>query len=235
MRRSLEDMAALRLLNGGPTALLTTRWRDKTNVMPVIWMTQLSAQPTMIGVAINPARFTHDLVRYAEQFALNFPARDLLNHTHYFGSVSGEDVGKIELSKLATFNASKVDVPLLENCVAWIECGLEDTMRIGDHTLFIGRVLAVQGEEESFGDAWLIEDFEYRPLHYLGRDRYATLRDVLQAELRTDEEGAIELAESDDERERRGLQQCRRHRRLPAEGGEVEGCWNASCHEQRQQ
>jgi len=218
MRRSLEEMAALRLLNGGPTALLTTRWRDKTNVMPVIWMTQVSARPTMIAVAINPARFTHDMVRYAEQFALNFPARDLLNHVHYFGSVTGEDVGKIELSKLATFNASEVDAPLLENCVAWIECGLEDTMRIGDHTLFIGRVLVVQAEEESFDDSWLIEDSEYRPLHYLGRDRYATLGKVLQGELRTDDEGTIELAESTEEREQREEAEAKDRERREKEG-----------------
>lgn len=211
-------MAALRLLNGGPTALLTTRWRNKTNVMPVIWMTQLSARPPLIGVAINPARFTHDMVRYAEQFALNFPARDLLNHTHYFGSVTGEDVGKIELSKLATFSGSKVDAPLLENCVAWIECGVEDTMRIGDHTLFIGRVLVVQAEEESFEDAWLIEDVEYRPLHYLGRDRYATLGDVHRGELRIDDEGTIELAESVEERERREEEEAKERERREKEG-----------------
>jgi flavin reductase (DIM6/NTAB) family NADH-FMN oxidoreductase RutF len=158
------------------------------------------------------------MVQYAEQFALNFPARDLLNHTHYFGTVSGEDVGKIELSKLATFRASKVDAPLLENCVAWIECGLEDTMRIGDHTLFIGRVLVVQADEEAFEDAWLIDDAEYRPLHYLGRDRYAVLRDVFQAELRTDDEGTIELTESTDEREQREEAEAKERERRGTEG-----------------
>lgn len=218
MRRSLDESAALRLLNGGPTALLTTRWRNQTNVMPAIWMTQLSARPPLIGVAINPARFTHDMVQFAEQFALNFPARDLLNHTHFFGTVSGDNVGKIELSKLATFRASKVDAPLLENCVAWIECGLEDTMRIGDHTLFIGRVLVVQADEEAFDDAWLIDDVEYRPLHYLGRDRYSILREVLTAELRTTDDGAIELTESQDERERREQAEAMERERREREG-----------------
>ena len=218
MRRSLDESAALRLLNGGPTALLTTRWRNQTNVMPAIWMTQLSARPPLIGVAINPARFTHDMVQFAEQFALNFPARDLLNHTHFFGTVSGDNVGKIELSKLATFRASKVDAPLLENCVAWIECGLEDTMRIGDHTLFIGRVLVVQADEEAFDDAWLIDDVEYRPLHYLGRDRYSILREVLTAVLRTTDDGAIELTESQDERERREQAEAMERERREREG-----------------
>lgn len=223
MRRSLEEIAALRLLNGGPVALVTTRWRDATNVMPAIWMTQLSHRPPLIGVAVNPARFTHDMIRYAEQFALNFPARDLVDHTHYFGTVSGEDVNKLEISKLATFKASKVEAPLIENCIAWIECGVEDAMRIGDHTLFIGNVLAVQADEEAFEEAWKLEDQDYRPLHYLGANRYAILREAMEAELRTTEEGEIELGETKEEREKREEAEAKERERRQREGLDEEG------------
>ena len=202
-RRTLDPLDALRLLNGGPVLLVTTRWRDETDVMPAIYYSQLSRTPPLIGVAVHPARHTHDMIRFSEQFALNFPARDLLNHTHYFGAVSGDNVGKLELAKLATFRASKIDAPLIENCVAWIECSLEDSYRIGDHTLFVGRVLVVQAEKEAFDETWLLEDPQYRPLHYLGTDRYAVLAERLQAELRTTDEGAIEFAESREEREQR--------------------------------
>ena len=37
MRRTLELAEALRLLDGGPVVLVTTRWRDQTDVMPAIW------------------------------------------------------------------------------------------------------------------------------------------------------------------------------------------------------
>ena len=223
MRRLLEEVSALRLLNGGPVALLTTRWRDETNVMPAIWTMPLSHTPPLIGVAVNPARFTHDMIQYSEQFALNFPARDLLNHTQYFGSVSGEDVGKLENAKLATFRASKVDAPLLENCVAWIECGVEDAMRIGDHTLFIGRVLVVQADEEAFEETWKLDDVEYRPLHYLGGKRYAILREAMEAELRTTEEGAIELGETKEEREQREEAEAKEREFREREGLDEEG------------
>src|SRR5574341_1634402 len=108
MPRTLEPQNALRLLNGGPVALVTTRWRDQTNVMPAIWTAPVSRTPPLVIVAVNPSRHTHDMIRFSEEFALNFPARDLLNHTHYFGAVSGENVGKLELSKLPTFKATKV-------------------------------------------------------------------------------------------------------------------------------
>lgn len=218
MRRSLELTDALRLLNGGPVALVTTRWRDQTDVMPAIWTSPLSRTPPLVGVAVHPSRHTHDMIRFSEEFALNFPARDLLNHTHYFGAVSGRDLNKLELAKLPTFKASKVSAPLIEGCVAWVECGLEDALRVGDHTLFVGRVLVVQAEAEAFDETWLVGDAEYRPLHYLGLDRYALLGERLQAQLRTTEEGAIELGETPEERERREEDEAREEERRQREG-----------------
>ena len=219
MRRTLEVTDALRLLNGGPVTLVTTRWRDQEDVMPAIWTAPLSHKPPLVGVAVHPSRHTHDLIRFAEQFALNFPGKDLVNHTHYFGVMSGRDVDKLDISKLRTFKASKVDAPLIDGCIAYIECGLEDALRIGDHTLFVGRALVVEAESESFDETWLVEERDYLPLHYLGLDRYAVLGERLQAELRTTEEGEIELAaETRDERERREEEEARERERAEREG-----------------
>jgi flavin reductase (DIM6/NTAB) family NADH-FMN oxidoreductase RutF len=218
MRRTLDTTEALRLLDGGPLVLVTTRWRDQTDVMPAAWTAPVSHRPPLIGVAVHPSRYTHDMIRFSEQFALNFPGRDLMNHAHYFGVVSGRDVDKLDLSKLQTFGAEKVDAPLIQGCLAYIECGVEDALRIGDHTLFVGRPLAVQAESEAFDETWLVGDPDYRPLHYLGIDRYAVLGERLQAELRTTEEGAIELAESAEERERREEEEALERERREREG-----------------
>lgn len=218
MRRTLEITEALRLLDGGPLVLVTTRWRDQTDVMPAAWTAPVSHRPPLIGVAVHPSRHTHDMIRFSEQFALNFPGRDLMNHAHYFGVVSGRDVDKLGLSKLPTFAAEKVDAPLIQGCLAYIECGVEDALRIGDHTLFVGRPLAVQAESEAFDETWLLADPDYRPLHYLGIDRYAVLGERLQAELRTTEEGTIELAETVEERERREEEEALERERRQREG-----------------
>ena len=218
MRRNLEPQDALRLLGGGPLALVTTRWRTQTDVMPAIWTAPLSRTPPLVGVVVNPARHTHDMIRFGEEFALNFPGRDLMNHAHYFGAVSGRDVNKLELAKLPTFKATKVSAPLIDGCLAYVECSLQDALRIGDHTLFVGRVLAVQAEKEAFDETWLIESQEYRPLHYLGIDRYAVLGQRLQAELRTTDEGTIDLAEAAEERERREEEEARERERVQREG-----------------
>ena len=217
MRRTIEPHDALRLLNGGPVALITTRFRNETNVMPAIWTVSLSRRPPLIGVAVNPSRHTHDMLRFAEEFALNFPGRDLLDHTLLRRRLRRE-LGKLELAKLPTFKASKISAPLIENCLAHIECSLDDALRLGDHPFFVGRVLAVQAEPEAFDQTWLLEDSDYRPLHYLGGDRYGVLAGRLTAELRTSEEGAIELAESQDERERREEEEAKEEERRRREG-----------------
>jgi flavin reductase (DIM6/NTAB) family NADH-FMN oxidoreductase RutF len=219
-RRTLDPTDALRLLNGGPVALVTTRFRDQTDVMPAIWMTPLSRTPPLIGLAVNPSRHTHDMIRFSEEFALNFPARDMLNHTHYFGAVSGRDVTKLDLAKLETFHASKLEAPLIEGCVGWIECGVEDSYRLGDHTLFIGRVLVVQVDPEAFEESWAVADIDYRPLHYLGGDRYGILGESLRGVLRTSDDGAIELGETEEEREKREEEEALEAERRRREGEE---------------
>jgi flavin reductase (DIM6/NTAB) family NADH-FMN oxidoreductase RutF len=218
MRRTLDPADSMRLLNGGPVALVTTRWRDQTDVMPAIWHTPLSRTPPLVGVVVHPGRHTHDMIRFSEQFALNFPARDLINHVQYFGTVSGDNVGKLDLAKLPTFNSSKIEVPLIESCVAWIECSLVDTFPVGDHTLFVGDVLVVQAEEQAFDETWRLDDPAYRPLHYLGLDRYAVLGGPLHAELRTDDEGTIDLADSQEDRERREEADAREREQRQREG-----------------
>jgi flavin reductase (DIM6/NTAB) family NADH-FMN oxidoreductase RutF len=203
MRRNLGELDARRLLAGAPVVLVTTRWHGVDNVMPVAWNMPLSHEPPLLGIAVHPSRHTYDMIRFSEQFALNFPGRLLMNHVQYLGIVSGREVQKIDVTKLPTFKAQRVDVPLLEGCLAWVECAVEDILRLGDHHLFVGKVLAVQVERDAFEEAWLLADDDLKPLHYLGGDLYAVLGERQQAKLRTTDEGAIELEQTAEERERR--------------------------------
>jgi flavin reductase (DIM6/NTAB) family NADH-FMN oxidoreductase RutF len=183
MRHSIDERDARRLLGGGPVTLLSTAWHGAQNVMPAVFTTPLSIDPPLIGVAIHPARHSHDMVRFSEEFALNIPTRALLHHVQYLGSVSGAELNKFELTRLPTFKARRVAAPLLEGCVGWVECGVEDAYTIGDHTLFVGKVAAAAVEKDAFEETWLLADPEERPLHYLGLNHYALLDERLEARI----------------------------------------------------
>lgn len=215
MRHSLAEADARRLLAGGPVVLVTTAWHGNANVMPAAYVVPLSFDPPLLGLAVHPARHTHDMIRFSEEFALNVPGPRLLHHCQYLASVSGRDVNKLDLTRLPTFRARKVEAPLLEGCVGWIECGLHDAYRIGDHTLFIGLVAAAQVEKEAFEETWLLpEDEELRPLHYLGINYYAQLATRLEARI-----PQPEAEETVEEAIDQGVEQVEEEERRRSEGG----------------
>ena len=183
MRHTIAEIDARRLLGGGPVVLVSTAWRGNHNVMPAAFVTPLSIDPPLIGVAVHAARHTHDMIKYSEEFALNFPTRALLHHVQYLGSVSGRELNKLELTRLPTFRARRVDAPLLEGCVGWIECGVHDAYQIGDHTLFVGKVAAAQADSDAFDGTWLLGDPDERPLQYLGLNVYSLPGERMEARI----------------------------------------------------
>src|SRR5438477_11615174 len=114
MRHTIAETDARRLLGGSPVALVSTAWRGNHNVMPAVFVTPFSIDPPLIGVAVHPARHTHDMIKFSEEFALNIPTRQLLHHVQYLGSVTGAELDKLEQTPLPTLGARQVDAPSLE-------------------------------------------------------------------------------------------------------------------------
>ena len=222
MRHTISELEARRLLGGGPVVLVTTAWRGNYNVMPAAFVTPLSFDPPLIGLAVHPSRHTHDMIKYSEEFALNVPTRELLHHCQYLGSVTGRELNKFETTKLPTFRARRVDAPLLEGCVGYIECGVEDAFTVGDHTLFVGKVVAAaQADKEAFDETWLLTDPDLKPLHYLGLNYYALLDERLEARIPQPE--GESAAEEQVEQSDQGLREQREREAEEAERSRREG------------
>lgn len=182
----LEPVAAVRLLQPGPVGLLTSQHRADTNVMTVAWMMALSLDPPRIAVALHPDRLSHEYVSRSEFFALNIPTMDLLAAVHRCGIESGRDGDKFVASRLTPIDANELDLPLVEECVAHIECGVVERASFGDHDLFIGEPLAVAALDEAFKERWLVDGDAGQLIHHLRADYYAGLSKSYQA--RVDDE-----------------------------------------------
>jgi flavin reductase (DIM6/NTAB) family NADH-FMN oxidoreductase RutF len=187
MKRALELSDATRLLEPGPLALLTSRFRSADNVMTVAWLMPVSLDPPRLAVAVHPGRLTHEYVSKSEFFALNIPTAELLVQTHQCGLVSGQAGDKFIATGLSAVDAQVLELPLVGECVAHIECGLVGRASFGDHDLFIGEALAVTALDDAFDGRWLIESDAGRVLHHLRADYYAALSRPYQARA-TDEE-----------------------------------------------
>lgn len=207
------------MLNCGPLALVTTSWRAMANAAPIAWTAPLSINPPLVGCVIHPHRHTADMIRFSEEFAINIAGTKLLKHAAFLGSLSGLDHNKLESSGLDTFGAQRIDVPLLEGCLAWIECGLQDVVPIGDHSLFVGRVVRVQALDEAYAGNWLLERREFSPLTYIGGTKYAVVGDPLEATFEVDIHGRL-VTETAEEREERDEIAAREREQRASEGDE---------------
>lgn len=150
-------------------------YRDQPNVMAASWMLPLSFDPVYVGVAIHPGRLTHEFVTKAEHFAINIPTADLIAAVHLAGTISGREGDKFAAAGLTLADPLEVEAPLVAECVAHIECGVVERQTLGDHDLFVGRVLTVQALDEAFDAVWKVDDEAGQLLHHLGADRYAGL------------------------------------------------------------
>jgi flavin reductase (DIM6/NTAB) family NADH-FMN oxidoreductase RutF len=177
------NASAGRVLMGGPVALVTTTWRGASNVIPISWHMPVSSRPSIVAIALGQERHSTEMVKHAQEFAINIPTRTMLHHVQYLGTLSGEHIDKFEATQLETFAAQTITSPLIAGCCAWIECQVVEVFPVGDHFLVAGLVTAVRVDPRSFDDRWLVGDPDTRALHFLAGNRYSTLSGVLEARI----------------------------------------------------
>jgi flavin reductase (DIM6/NTAB) family NADH-FMN oxidoreductase RutF len=156
--------------------------------MTAAWMMPASLDPPLLAVAIHPGRLTHEYVSKSEFFAINIPNADLLSAVHACGMLTGRAGDKFAAARLTPVDAMQLELPLVGECVAHIECGVVNRAQFGDHDLFIAQPLSVVALDEAFNERWLVETDAGRIVHHLRADYYATLSRPYQATLDEEEE-----------------------------------------------
>ena len=175
------------MLAPGPIGLITSMYRDHPNVMTAAWMLPISLEPTLVGVAVQPSRMTHEFLTKTGYFAINIPTVDLISAVHLCGMHSGRDEDKFTAANLNAEVAAEIDAPLVSECVGHIECEVFDRLTLGDHDLFVGEVLSVSANDEAFAGMWDVQTEAGQLLHHLGADQYAGLAKAYRATLPEDE------------------------------------------------
>ena len=133
------------------TLLVTTDEEGCPNIMPVSWFMSCSDTPPMVAVAINIRRYTHHLIAEGGQFVLAFPAPGMGPDIWYSGTHSGREGEKFANLDFELRAAAEVNVPLVVGAVANLECRLVKRMLTGDHTIFVGEIVAAHTDDEAPG------------------------------------------------------------------------------------
>ena len=156
-----------KLMSPRLTVLITTvDAKGKPDVSPFSFVSPVSFDPPLLMVAIGINKHSYWNLMRKREFVVNIPTEKMLEKVWIAGEKWDEEVSKIERAGLQTEKSEKVGPPRLSECVAHIECYLDDAKKYGDHVIIIGRVVAV-GVNEDFvdEDGRLKVDLVRPPLH----------------------------------------------------------------------
>lgn len=122
--------------------ILSCDKNKKPNGMIAAWHMKISHEPPMMAVALYNKQNTKKLIEQSKEFVIAIPNKKLLKAIPIFGELHGNKVDKFKVSKVKTTKARFLNTPLLSDATLNYECRLIKKIKTGDHTLFIGKVLA---------------------------------------------------------------------------------------------
>ena len=140
-----------RVLYPRHVVLVTCISKDgKANIIPLSFSMPVSYKPPIVTISVGVEKYSHKLLHETKEFVINVPTADLSEVTWFCGTVSGRDHDKFKEAKLTPLPAKKVKAPIIRECIAHLECKVVKEITIGDHTLFLGKVVAAYVNKNSF-------------------------------------------------------------------------------------
>lgn len=183
---------AHRLINHGPTVLVSARHAGVDNVMAAAWACALDFSPPKLTVVLDKIARTRELVEKSGRFAIQVPTAAQLRLTHEVGtrSLAGEP-DKLARSGVDLFRIDGHELPFVAGCSAWLACRLlPEPHNQNAYDLFIGEVVGAWSDTRVFKDGhWNFEgaDPAWRSLHYIAGGHYYAIGDPMPAQADVDE------------------------------------------------
>jgi len=172
----VDPRQARHLLSARPAVLVTSVGSDgKPNIIPIGWSMPTSFNPPLVAISVGVRRFSHELIEDSQEFVVNLPSKDMRDKIMVCGSCSGRRVNKFERAGLTPLKSLRVRPPRIKECVGHIECKLVDKLRTGDHTIFVGEVVASSADEEVLDESGTPSPLLAEPIYHLGGSDFGTL------------------------------------------------------------
>jgi flavin reductase (DIM6/NTAB) family NADH-FMN oxidoreductase RutF len=150
MKTIVSGRRIYRLLYPRQVVLVTCLGDKGPNIIPIAWSVPLSFEPPLVGISISPKRYSHELIEKAGEFAINVPTTQLLKAIMETGSCSGKETDKFSKCGLTPAPAKRLKTPIIAECIAHLECRLSESLKLGDHTLFVGEVVEAYADPKFF-------------------------------------------------------------------------------------
>lgn len=132
--------AAMRCIASTVT-VITSRAGAVSNGMTATAICSVSAEPPRILVVINQSNRSHASIERAGTFAVNVLSEQQVPLAQHFASKADAPLERVG------HHAGVTGAPILDGCVAHLECVVESQMASGTHSVFIGRVVSTDDKD----------------------------------------------------------------------------------------
>ncbi|OAM26334.1 MULTISPECIES: flavin reductase family protein [Eikenella] len=177
MLQPIELSQSTRLINHGPTVLVSAQHGGSANVMAVGWSCALDYAPPRLTVVLDKGAFTRGLVEQGGWFAVQVPVAGQAEMVMALGSQSRKrNPAKLADCGAELFYQEDFDVPLVKGCAAYLVCRLlPEPHNQQSYDLFIGEVAAAWADDRVYADGrWLFDSVPdgLKTLHYVGNGQF---------------------------------------------------------------
>lgn len=118
------------------------------NIIAVSFCMPVSRIPPLIACAIGKRAYSCSLIETTGEFVVNVPTEKLEKVVYYCGYHSGKDTDKFKETGLHPVPGRTVKVPIIDECIAHMECSVRDIFMTGDKKLLVGEVVEAYANEE---------------------------------------------------------------------------------------
>lgn len=185
----VELEKAYRLINHGPTVLVSSSHGGVHNVMAAAWACALDYAPPKVTVVIARDAKTRELIEKSGVFALQVPTAAQVGMTQCVGSQSlGETPDKLQRCGVELFHVEGFPVPLVRGCSAWLACRVIPEPHTQEaYDLFIGEVTGAWADDRVFKQGrWQFENVgpEWRSIHHVAGGHFYSIGDPISTQPR---------------------------------------------------
>lgn len=142
---SLDSSEFRRILGHFTTGVTVVTTLDSTGAPKGLTLNafaSLSLDPPLVLVCIDRSADTHDIVARTGVFVVNVLAGDQERVARRFAG----DEAQRRFDGIG-WRRETTGAPVLDDVLAWIECRVRDAVDGGDHTIFVGDVVAADARE----------------------------------------------------------------------------------------
>lgn len=117
--------------------LVTISVPEGYNGMIASWVTQCSHEPPRLALAIRKNRLSHAQILETKKFCINVLPQEFAGMIKNFKIADWKN----KFNTAGHFLSSS-GLPVLDDCIGYLDCSVENTIDTGDHTLIIADIVA---------------------------------------------------------------------------------------------